>query len=165
MKLTVATLCDAATVRDGLLHILGAGVSQTTMAELPAVASLTLAAIIQADITELRAEHRLSFTCKRPSGNVDFLAVLTLPPQPPGEMPVPVLIPVALPLNRYVIDVPGRYEVMLTIDDLEPTVVPFVAIQSTVMGVAPSTGFETFPSDDETETVDLTSSRRIQFDG
>lgn len=52
-------LCDAATVREGLLHILGGGITRIWRPEYPAPFTGALAIVIQPHATEVGIEHSL----------------------------------------------------------------------------------------------------------
>lgn len=54
MKLSMVTVCDAATVREGLLHVLGAGISQIGRPGEPFELGAVLVAVVQLDQDEIR---------------------------------------------------------------------------------------------------------------
>ncbi|QTU64235.1 hypothetical protein [Streptomyces scabiei] len=69
MKLIMAALCDRATIREGLLHILGAGVTQCSLASLPSAPDLDLAVLIRAEnLNELAGRHTLTTTVTHEGG-------------------------------------------------------------------------------------------------
>ena len=53
MRVSSALVCDAATVREGLLHILGGGITRLWREELPAPLGVTIALMIAVDHAEL----------------------------------------------------------------------------------------------------------------
>lgn len=49
MRLTTAILCDFATVREGLLHVLGGGVTRLWREQLPAPLNVTIAMMLEVE--------------------------------------------------------------------------------------------------------------------
>lgn len=68
MRVECAVLCDAATVREGLLHIIGAGVTETTTTELPLHLPVTFAFRAVLETREQKAEHILRVRLTEPTG-------------------------------------------------------------------------------------------------
>lgn len=61
MKASLFVMCDRATVREGLLHILGAGVSRLGRPSLPAPMGVDLAVLLIPDrFEELPGQHQIS---------------------------------------------------------------------------------------------------------
>lgn len=132
MKVDCALLCDAATVREGLLHILGGGVTRGARAEYPGPLGLTLAMRILIHPTEsglhdgvviLQAEDgakviELSFQFGM---NEENLADLL-----PGE---PISVPFALPLANVAVPAAGGYSIEVLIDKQHHGSVPFTMTQ------------------------------------
>ncbi len=59
MKLDVALLCDAATVREGLLHVLGGGVTKLSRPDYPAPLGVQLAVRVTGEWSEASGTHKL----------------------------------------------------------------------------------------------------------
>lgn len=59
MRIECAVLCDGATLREGLLNIIGAGISSIEFQEFPAPLPLTFAVRVVLDTRELRDQHTL----------------------------------------------------------------------------------------------------------
>lgn len=57
MRVTVAMLCDAATVREGLLHVLGGGVTRIWRGEIPAPLGVDLAVVVNMSQDEHDVPH------------------------------------------------------------------------------------------------------------
>lgn len=55
MRLDCALICDAATVRDGLLHILGGGVTRVARGEFPGPLGVAIA--LRVEISQQEADH------------------------------------------------------------------------------------------------------------
>jgi hypothetical protein len=70
VRVECAVLCDAATVREGLLHILGAGVIETTTGELPIHLPITFAFRAVLESREQKAEHILRIRLTEVTGEL-----------------------------------------------------------------------------------------------
>jgi hypothetical protein len=66
VKLSIATFCDRATVREGLLHVLGAGVTRVTVRP-PSALPIDLALIVSAQAEDV-GKHELSIVFSRDAG-------------------------------------------------------------------------------------------------
>lgn len=98
MRLSCALLCDAATVREGLLNVLGGGVSKIVRPTMPAPLGLMLALIVDQHRTEMRREHRLDVLVLGQDGAELARANLVWRPDAPAddsspEYPFPVIVP------------------------------------------------------------------------
>ncbi len=115
-----ALLCDAATVRENLLHILGGGITRIWRPSFPAPLGLDLALMLTMTKTEAQEKHRLRVTIMTEDGKT--LAELTgefgIAPGAgtelkPGER---LVIPVALPLRDVQVPGEGIYSIEVLID-------------------------------------------------
>lgn len=130
MRIDCALLCDAATVREGLLHILGGGITRAGRPLYPAPVGLTLALRVLVHPTEADATHRLDVLLQGEDGQqVAQLEIefgisdrSTLAPGEQVSVPLPIPFPaqVALPT-------PGAYSFELLIDGIHQATVPFQA--------------------------------------
>lgn len=134
MRVDTALLCDAATVREGLLHILGGGISQVVRPEYPAELGLTLALRIMVHPTEAEHRHKLQIILQGEDGQkvteVQAEVQAELPPEgieagEEGELLIPWNFP-----GRPKLPAPGRYSMELLIDGVHQRSVPFKAIQA-----------------------------------
>jgi hypothetical protein len=130
MRIDCALLCDAATVREGLLHVLGGGISRAGRPQYPAPAGLTLALRILIHPTEADREHQLDVRLQGEDGQ-DVAAVsitfavsnaVELEPGEQASLPLPLPLPAEVLLPA-----PGRYSFELLIDGIHQTSVPFIA--------------------------------------
>jgi hypothetical protein len=130
VRIDCALLCDAATVREGLLHILGGGVTRAGRVTFPAPLNLTLALRILVHPTEAERDHQLQIRLQGADGQlvadvgVDF-GVRDTGSLAPGEMaslPIPIALPEAVQLPA-----PGRYSFEVLIDGIHQASVPFTA--------------------------------------
>ncbi len=112
----LALLCDAASLRNDLLSVLGAGITTLTVGALPALAELTLVA--QAAFTEPDIGSQETLAVDASSEGGESLASLTfsLRPERPAEadLAIPYVFtliqPLAIPLART-----GLYAVTVTL--------------------------------------------------
>lgn len=130
MKIDTAFLCDAATVRDGLLNILGGGITRAGRVEFPAALGLTLALRILLHPTEADNPHKLVVRLQGIDGeeaarvDIEFGAENpgTLEPGEQFSLPIPIPMPPQVQLPA-----PGRYSFELLIDGIHQGSVPFTA--------------------------------------
>ena len=103
-------LCDAATVREQLLHVLGAGISVVTRQSYPAPlgASLALMFECQEDATEVE----IGFSVRIRQDSPNNRAIATFDVQFDFKKDVeesPIQVPLAIPLHEIGIPEPGIY--------------------------------------------------------
>jgi hypothetical protein len=131
VRIDCALLCDAATVREGLLHILGGGVTRVNRPGYPArIAPLTLALRILVHPTETDRGHRLDVRLQDADGKelakFDVQFGVSDPGNiEPGEevsLPLPLIMPAEIVLPQA-----GRYGFELLIDGSHQQTVPFIA--------------------------------------
>ena len=118
MKLD-AMLCDYATVREGILHILGGGINRLWREEYPAPLGVTLGLLFEVHPTEMDSEHTLEVVMidadGKEIGNVS--ADFAIAPDPDSSRPGETLIlPLVVPLQQVVLPAPGAYSVEVLID-------------------------------------------------
>ncbi|MCO5316766.1 MAG: hypothetical protein M9938_11490 [Solirubrobacterales bacterium] len=131
MRVDCALLCDAATVREGLLHILGGGVTRIGRPEFPAPVGLTLALRVAVHPTETEAEHRLEAQLVDFDGGHVIDIEVSFTTGSNAETPgvgdeIGVNIPLVFPAQA-VLEKPGRYSVELLIDGIHQLSIPFRA--------------------------------------
>lgn len=132
MRVVAAFLCDAVTVRDNLLHVLGGGVNVTARTEMPSALGVNGALMMEAGREELGRDHYLTVMVERVEGKVvgQLSAVLALGPPDDSYPPdivssVPVALPLAsLPLTEY-----GSYSVRVILDDEVATTMQLLVTQ------------------------------------
>jgi hypothetical protein len=121
MKTRAFLFADSASVREGLLNVLGAGITRLVRDPLPSRLDAVLAIMLQADdLDDLQATHSLEVfvTESSPDGPVVVAkAVLDLvgragPTAAESAFPVPVVVPIqAVPIPRT-----GSYQITAKID-------------------------------------------------
>lgn len=130
MHIDCALLCDAATVREGLLHILGGGITRLRRAEYPSPLGTALAVRVMVHPTEADRSHHFEARLLSEDGeeaggvHIDFEMSRPLLALRPGEE-----LAVALPLSLHGLGLPhpGAYSFELLIDGVHHESVGFVA--------------------------------------
>ena len=115
MRLNAAILCDAATVREGLLHLLGGGITRIWRAEIPTVFAVDLAVVLGMTQVEQDQSHDVRIALHDPdmglvvemAGTVAYGGGARL--EAGEEHSIPMVFPlrdaVAARYGRYVIDI------------------------------------------------------------
>lgn len=110
-------LCDAATVREGLLNVIGGGISQTTLPAFPGSVQFQVALRVVFEGDELKREpHELQVTLTDPDGGelerlrAEF-QVGRVEGWPLDEAAVALPLVIATELSK-----PGTYQIEATID-------------------------------------------------
>ena len=132
MRVDCALLCDAVTVREGLLHILGGGVTRATRQSYPGPLGLSLALRVLIHPTEAADIHKMEVILQDADGqrvagaDVEFGLSDTagLAPGEHGSLPVALSFPEGVQLPA-----PGTYSFELLIDGVHQVSVPFIAIE------------------------------------
>jgi len=114
-----ALLCDAATVRESLLHILGGGITNISRASYPAPLGVAVAAMFIVHPSEAVEQHRLKVLVQSADGTriaeIDGeFGVASSPDMQPGQM---ISAPLVIGLQQVPIPTPGSYSVELLIDN------------------------------------------------
>ncbi|WP_327403842.1 hypothetical protein OG194_29675 [Streptomyces sp. NBC_01288] len=142
MKLNMAALCDRATVREGLLHILGAGVTQTSLV-LPTAPDLDLAILIRAETWhDLSGMHHVSVTVRHEDGAEAGQVLLgweapqveTQDDSAAPNQPLPQL-PLVVPLRSIMLTQQGEHLVSLQVDGSELAALSFNVTKAELPGV------------------------------
>lgn len=142
MEIFFAILSDAATVREGLLHVLGGAITRIFRPLLPAPLGVTLALVIRMDqeVAALGLPHELSVTIRNDEGVVNQgmagFQPTELPPRlEPGEkLLIPIVIPQlqAVATTRY-----GRHSLEVSLDNGQPTTMEFWVLHPDEMVIPP----------------------------
>jgi hypothetical protein len=138
VRVSTALLCDAATVREGLLHILGGGISTMSRPTFPAALGAQLAIMIHQHPTELARGHTLDVIVQTEDG--ERVANASVSWQTPPELQRQlreVAQPVVLPLAMVGVPRVGAYSVEILIDGIHQTSVPFEMDEIQMPGTTP----------------------------
>lgn len=131
MRIDCALLCDAATVREGLLHVLGGGVTRINRPGYPApLAPLTLALRILVHPTETDRPHQLEVRLQGADGETAARFDVQFGINDPGDIQPgeEVSVPLPLPMPQEIaLTQAGRYSFELLIDGTHQATVPFIA--------------------------------------
>lgn len=130
MRIDCALLCDAATVREGLLHVLGGGITRAGRTEFPSPVGLTLALRILVHPTEMDRQHQLEVRLQGADGEQIGGFEVGFELEDPGglepgehaSLPLPLVPPPEAELTG-----PGRYSFEVLIDGVHQATVPFIA--------------------------------------
>ena len=117
MEIQAAILCDSATVREGLLHVLGGGINRLYRSELPAPLGVALALLVSFEPEEVDQLHEVHMIVRSPNQRLaEAMGALQakLPSKmEPGEN---VVLPLVMPLHNVGTTEFGRHVVQLSID-------------------------------------------------
>lgn len=130
-RIASALLCDAATVREGLLHVLGAGITRLHRTEYPAPMQVTLAAQVVLTPLEVEFPHDVTATVQTEDGDVIVQATGHLEAGPPNPLLEPgesVILPLVMNLDGVMLTKPGGYSIELSVDTVHQTAVTFRAV-------------------------------------
>jgi len=131
VRIDTALLCDAATVREGLLHILGGGVTRLNRPEYPAqLAPLTLALRILVHPSEADRTHQLDVRLQAEDAQEIAKFDVQFGIGDPGDVQPGEELSVALPLimpPQIGMPQAGRYSFELLIDGIHQVSIPFIA--------------------------------------
>lgn len=121
MKVTAALLCDAATVREGLLHVLGAGLTHFGREAFPARMDCDFGLALEVEEGDVRSPHTVRCSVHSEDGDETY-AVADLgfgPGEAEGPEPLPQALAAVLSLRNVGLPKPGRYFVSVNLDDNE----------------------------------------------
>jgi hypothetical protein len=131
VRIDFALLCDAATVREGLLHVLGGGVTRLNRPAYPApIAPLTLAMRILMHPTEADRQHQLDVRLHGADGEEIAKVEGQFGIGDPGDTEPGEELSIALPLGmppQIALPRAGRYSFEILIDGEHRATVPFIA--------------------------------------
>lgn len=131
IHLGAALLCDAATVRENVVHILGGGLTQLSRPDYPAPLGADVALVLYVDGTPgTEVQHKVRGACflDGHEGNVfEFeIDLVTQLIDGLGAQSVSIVIPA----SGFGVPSVGRYEIRLTVDDLPLGAIPFSVVRS-----------------------------------
>ncbi|WP_431521199.1 DUF6941 family protein [Blastococcus capsensis] len=121
MRLTAALLCDSATVRESLLHVLGGGVTVVASSAFPAPFGVDMALLLELDSDEPDLSHSVAVTAFDEQGQQVFRLAgeLRRPVTDEGMKPlVPTVnFPLTVPMSLHPVDRPGLYRIVVSLDE------------------------------------------------
>jgi hypothetical protein len=127
MRVNTALLCEAVTVRDGLINILGGGITEVQHSEFPAELGVALALRIMVHPTEVAHPHQLEIVLQGDDGEqvtkvdvgIEAGDASGIPPGEEGEMLIAWTFPARPKLPG-----PGRYSFEVLIDGAHQASLP-----------------------------------------
>ncbi|HVV36791.1 MAG TPA: hypothetical protein VHC63_09340 [Acidimicrobiales bacterium] len=134
-RVASALLCDAATVREGLLHILGGGITRLHRAEFPAPMQVTLVAQVVLTPTEIQFAHDVTAVIQTEDGDVVVQANGHLEAGQPNPLLEPgesVILPLVINLHNVVVPAPGGYSIEISVDEVHQTSLTFRAVAAAI---------------------------------
>lgn len=120
MHVDTAVLCDGATIREGLLHILGAGITRLWRPELPAGLGVSIAMLVDMERELEDTPHEVRIVIDGPAGERVAEAVAGIQYQGGVRFEVGEhhLIPLVMPLHDVGLASYGRYTMTATVDGI-----------------------------------------------
>jgi hypothetical protein len=117
MRIECAVLCDAASVRDDLLHLLGAGVTRLTVPGFPAALTITFALRVVLQARELLSQHHVRLGLTTDQGDSIALIAATFDVQDAERREEEAALAAAIPLGPLQVERPGRYLIEASLDN------------------------------------------------
>lgn len=118
MQVTAAFLCDAASVREGLLHVLGGGITRLWRQEFPAPLGVSVALLLELHRQELDRPHELNIIVMGEDGQpiAEAKGGFQAPTNPALEVHEGLLVPMTLDLRTASLPSAGAYTVDISVD-------------------------------------------------
>ena len=121
MNISFAALCEAATVRDGFVNVLGAGINEVALSQVPGPIELTVALLVTLTEAEVLLDHSVAAVLRHDAVDV---AVVTaswkadqLPEASLSDADVPIPFPFVLPsAAALMVPADGLYDVVVQLD-------------------------------------------------
>lgn len=118
MEITTALLCDAATVREGLLHVLGGGITRLWRDQLPAPLGVTLALVIDVAPEDLRIPHEIEMVVRCGDDQIArTMGGFQAEPHPRAEPGEHQMAPVIMALSGGLTPRYGHHSITVRLDD------------------------------------------------
>lgn len=147
MKASVCLLCDRATVREGLLHILGGGISRLGRPVLPAPMDVDLALLLAPDnAAEVPGEHWIEVRIRSDEGAeiVSSRIGYRAGEVDPDIDPLPT-IPLPVGLRNVAVATYGHYAIQVTYDGNQIAGLRFVVEKQPPQGITQQVTAGTVP--------------------
>ena len=131
MEIRVATICDFAQVREGLLSVLSAGITRVWQTQYPAPLGVMVALIFELAPGSASIPHEVQFRVENADGDrlAEGAGAIQADPSPghdPGEM---LTLPMVVDFRSLQLPAAGRYQIIINpmSDGVDPTVLAFRA--------------------------------------
>ncbi len=132
MDVSTALLCDAASVRENLLFVLGGGITRLFPPSVPAPMNVTLALTISVHRQEVGRPHELAVDVIGEDGqNIAQVRGAFQVPEAPSELGIHelLLLPTVIPLAGVVVPAHGWYSIEISIDGHHHRTLPFRVVE------------------------------------
>jgi hypothetical protein len=118
VKLAAAVLCDYAGVRDGLLTVVGAGVTRIWRQDLPAPMNVMLALMIELHRIELDKQHSLEVLVQDQDGEAaaQIQGGFSVPPPNDLQAGELQLVPMPIDLRNVALRKHGNYSIEVSVN-------------------------------------------------
>lgn len=115
MEIRVATLCDFAQVREGLLTVASGGITRVWRSQFPAKLGIMLALIIETTAAEAIEPREIRIRVENEDGGrlaeaAGGFQLQTVPDHDPGEM---LSLPLVLDFREVELPAAGRYQIVV----------------------------------------------------
>ena len=115
MEIRVATICDFAQVREGLLSVISAGVTRIWRSQYPAPLGVMLALIFEVGPSDARIPREVRFRVENADGArlAEAAGAIQADPSPghdPGEM---LTLPLVVDFRDLQLPAAGRYQIVI----------------------------------------------------
>lgn len=124
-----AILCDAATVREGLLNVLGGGITRIWRDTYPSPMGTQLALLLHSTNAEMGKPHKLGLTMNHENGDkiADVSLDFSVAPNPGNRPSEVVTVPLVASFQQQNLPREGGYVITMTIDGETVRTLNFVA--------------------------------------
>jgi hypothetical protein len=119
MEIQAAILCDSATVREGLLHVLGGGITRLWRGTVPAPLNVALAGFVAMDGNDLGALHEFHIAIRSDATNETIAEAMGgVQSQRPERLEAgeQLLVPFVAPLHNVGTMAYGRHTLTVSLD-------------------------------------------------
>jgi hypothetical protein len=119
MEIKSALLCDFASVREGLLHILGGGITRMWRPSVPTQLGIMAALVLDLEPEVAAQPHQVRIAIDSSTGQTvaEIVVALQLDQNPRLEAGEHALAPLAVQLQPVVVPDFGRYDMQMQLDD------------------------------------------------
>ncbi|MBS2034177.1 hypothetical protein JST97_04270 [bacterium] len=124
-----AMLCDAATVREGLLNVLGAGITRLHREQFPAAMGTQMALLLHSTAKDMGKNHKLVITVTHESKEkiAEFSVEFSVGANQGAKADEVITVPLVATFAQQVLPQPGTYNIELNVDGKVARVLQFQA--------------------------------------
>jgi hypothetical protein len=135
VKITTGLLCDFASVREGLLFVVGGGITRVRRTQYPAGLDCTVALLVELHQMELTRPHELELRVLGPDGEDVANLKAGFQTARPSDLDIGenLSIPVVVDLRGAALSKPGRYNIEASIDGSHQLTLSFRATSPPTM--------------------------------